>query len=160
MYICTYTSTLFLSSTSKLSCLSNSPVSLSQNMTQPQTNCNRIYFYGIMYIDYLQITRKKLPRLHLGEISFFHGFVSPPPPPILIFPLIRNCHFGHFHNVFYSWINARFPWWRLSGWLSPNNKRLSHGWQCDMIFIKRVVVRYHERARNERVSDITPTRVW
>ena len=40
-----------------------------------------------------------------------------------------------------------------------NNKRLSHGWQCDMIFIKRVVVRYHERARNERVSDITPTRV-
>ena len=28
-------------------------------------------------------------------------------------------------------------------------KRLSHGWQCDMIFIKRVVVRYHERARNE-----------
>ena len=31
-----------------------------------------------------------------------------------------------------------------------NNKRLSHGWQCDMIFIKRVVVRYHERARNER----------
>ena len=41
----------------------------------------------------------------------------------------------------------------------PDNKRLSHGWQCDMIFIKRVVVRYHERARNERVSDITPTRV-
>ena len=40
-----------------------------------------------------------------------------------------------------------------------NSKRLSHGWQCDMIFIKRVVVRYHERARNERVSDITPTRV-
>ena len=40
-----------------------------------------------------------------------------------------------------------------------DNKRLSHGWQCDMIFIKRVVVRYHERARNERVSDITPTRV-
>ena len=24
--------------------------------------------------------------------------------------------------------------------------RLSHGWQCDMIFIKRVVVRYHEWA--------------
>ena len=41
-----------------------------------------------------------------------------------------------------------------------DNKRLSHGWQCDMIFIKRVVVRYHERARNERVSDITPTRVF
>ena len=38
-------------------------------------------------------------------------------------------------------------------------KRLSHGWQCDMIFIKRVVVRYHEQARNERVSDITPIRV-
>ena len=43
---------------------------------------------------------------------------------------------------------------------SSNNKRLSHGWQCDMIFIKRVVVRYHERARNERVRDITPSRVW
>ena len=34
-------------------------------MTQPQTNCNRIYFYGIMYIGYLQITRKRSPRLHL-----------------------------------------------------------------------------------------------
>ena len=37
-----------------------SPVSLSQNMTQPQTNCNIIYLYGIMYIDYLQITRKNV----------------------------------------------------------------------------------------------------
>ena len=37
--------------------------------------------------------------------------------------------------------------------------RLSQVWQCDMIFMKLVVVRYHERARNERVSVITPTRV-
>ena len=79
---------------------SNSPVSLSQIMTQPQTNCNRIYFYGIMNIDYLQITRIKSPRLHPRQISFFPMILYAPHPPCLIFQLILNCHFGHLHNVF------------------------------------------------------------
>ena len=56
-----------------------SPVSLSQNMTQPQTNCNRIYLYGIMYIDYLQITRKKSRGSTVGRLVFFMILYAPPP---------------------------------------------------------------------------------
>ena len=70
----------------------------------------------------------------------------------------QNCH-RESHSTQPKFVSCRVPMDYVSALHQCVNKKLSHGWQCDMIFIKRVVVRYHERASNERVSDITPTRV-